>query len=151
MTVFPSDNELWKKIKHLWELNFSVYRYSVFKCEVGQRAEWGRLGCCVGKFLDTWVFGFFRKCLRDLVFLCVVTLRIALNLGKEMGGYYLQPSEGIRVCPLWKDFNIPALLHLHPKETGLWQVTQGSRGNSQGKTSTQKVIKVFRQNKVMLN
>ena len=55
--------------------------YSVFKCEVGQRAEQVRFG----NSLTLEHFGLFRKCLRDLAFLCIVVLGIAMRPGKEMG------------------------------------------------------------------
>ena len=59
--------------------------YSVFKCAVGQRAEQVRFGSIWGNSLTLEHFGLFRKCLRDLAFLCMVVLGIAMRPGKEMG------------------------------------------------------------------
>ena len=99
-------------------------------------------------------FGLFRKCLRDLAFLCIVVLGIAMRPGKEMGLPLIkQISRGTRFYPWWTDFEIPVLLPLHPKEAGLWQVTlsQGSSWSLKARQWHRRVITAFRQNRVMLN
>lgn len=155
---FPVTINSMEKPQQVWELKFSVTPTSVFKCEVGQRAEQVRLGCWVGKFLDTWAFWIIQEMPQRLgfpLYYCPWNCHEARERNRAHTNYLQQLSTGTRVCPWWMVCKIPALLHLHPKEAGLWQVTlsQGSSGSLKARHwhGRVRVIIVFRQNKVMFN
>lgn len=134
LTVTPSDFTLGKKTKQnkkdTWELQFSgcprqcVQVWSGAKC--GMRWTWMLCGEIPwhlsildysGNSSETWL----------PLYCCPWNRHEARERNRIYTNYLQQLPRGTRVCTLWTDSEIPALLHLHLQEARLWQVTPRSR------------------------